>query len=310
MRTAGVWLLTLAFGCSNSIDDPGSSGGGGGLDANGGSAGSAGTTSGAGASSGTDARGGSAGNGMPAGGSVARGGSSGAGVSGGAPAGGSTEVSGRGGMPEGGTSGVGATGGAGSPSVGGAAPGGAGGRFGAGGAATGGRGGAATAGSGGAPPAGAGGTSGCVENLACTLSPPPSTGDIYQDCVDRINQFLTQCACLPPLTRRTDGEACADQMAEYDAMQDSAHAGIKANICQPGGSQNECPGYSSNSQVIGLCMQQMWDEGPPPTAQCTGSCYEEHGHFINMTDAGVTKVACGFYTTSSGKVWAVQNFSR
>ena len=24
----------------------------------------------------------------------------------------------------------------------------------------------------------------------------------------------------------------------------------------------------------------------------------------------VTKVACGFYTTAAGKVWAVQNFSR
>lgn len=149
-----------------------------------------------------------------------------------------------------------------------------------------------------------------MQNLACKLSPPPSTGDIYQDCVDRINQFLTQCACLPALTRRTDGEACADQMAEYDASKNSAHAGAIAKICQPGGSQNECPGYSSNNQVIGLCMQQMWDEGPPPTNPCTDSCYEEHGHFINMTDKGVTKVACGFYTTSAGKVWAVQNFSR
>jgi hypothetical protein len=157
---------------------------------------------------------------------------------------------------------------------------------------------------------GSGGAGGCVQNLACKLAAPPSTGDIHQDCVDRINQFLTQCACLPALTRRTDGEACADQMAEYDAAQNTAHAGITAKICQPGGSQNECPGYSSNTQVIGLCMQQMWDEGPPPTSSCTGTCYEEHGHFINMTDTSVTKVACGSYTTSSGKVWAVQNFSR
>ena len=157
---------------------------------------------------------------------------------------------------------------------------------------------------------GSGGTGACVKNLACKLSPPPSSGDIYQDCVDRINQFLTQCACLPALTRRKDGEACADQMAEYDASMNSAHAGAIAKICQPGGSQNECPGYSSNAQVIGLCMQQMWDEGPPPTDPCTGDCYEEHGHFINMTDKSVTKVACGFYTTAQGKVWAAQNFSR
>jgi hypothetical protein len=157
---------------------------------------------------------------------------------------------------------------------------------------------------------GSGGAGSCVKNLACKLSPPATTGDIYQDCVDRINQFLTQCACLPALTRRKDGEACANQMAEYDAAQNSAHAGVTAKICEPGGAQNECPGYSSNNQVIGLCMQQMWDEGPPPTSSCTGACYQEHGHFINMTDDGVTKVACGFYTTAGGKVWAVQNFTR
>ena len=87
-------------------------------------------------------------------------------------------------------------------------------------------------------------------------------------------------------------------------------AGAIAKICTPGGSQNECPRYSSNNQVIGLCMQQMWDEGPPPTDDCTGECYETHGHFINMTDTSVKQVACGFHTTASGKVWAVQNFSR
>lgn len=158
--------------------------------------------------------------------------------------------------------------------------------------------------------AGSGGASGCVKNLACKLDPPPSSGDLQQDCVDRINQFLTQCACLPALKRRTDGEDCANQMAKYDADHDMAHAGVKAMICEPAGSQNSCPGYASTQQVIGLCLQQMWDEGPPPTAECTGDCYQMHGHFINMTDDSVTQVACGFYTTPAGKVWAVQNFSR
>jgi hypothetical protein len=77
-----------------------------------------------------------------------------------------------------------------------------------------------------------------------------------------------------------------------------------------GGSQNECPAYASNTQVISLCMQQMWDEGLPPTSSCAGTCYEEHGHYINMNDPSVTKVACGFFTTAAGKVWAAQNFSR
>jgi len=172
-------------------------------------------------------------------------------------------------------------------------------------------------GSGGAPGPGGnggnggnGGMTGCVQNIACKLAAPPSTGDIYQDCVNRINQFLTQCACLPALTRATDGEACANQMAAYDAGKNSAHAGAIDKICTPSGSQNECPGYASNTQVISLCMQQMWDEGPPPTSSCTGTCYEQHGHYINMTDPSVHRVACGFFTTSSGDVWAAQNFLR
>lgn len=218
-----------------------------------------------------------------------------------AQAGGSA-VAGNGGVPSGGNAGAGPM--SGGSNSGGNGVGGSGG--GAGGRSNAGAGGSA----GGASSAGSAGAAGCVPNLACKLSPPPSSGDLHQDCVDRINQFLTQCACLPALTRRTDGEACANQMAEYDAAMNEPHAGARANICQPGGSQNECPNYASNAQVIGLCMQQMWDEGPPPTSSCTGACYEEHGHFINMTDKDVTKVACGFHTTSSGKVWAVQNFSR
>jgi Cysteine-rich secretory protein family len=159
----------------------------------------------------------------------------------------------------------------------------------------------------------------CTPNLSCMLSPPPSTGDIRTDCVNRINQFRTTCACMKPLARWTAGEACADMDAQYDSMKMSGHAGFIAMICQPEGySQDECPGDPSEQYVISGCLQQMWSEGPPPAgttiAQCESqamyaTCYEAHGHFINMTDPNVTKVACGFYTTSSGAVWAVQNLS-
>jgi len=50
--------------------------------------------------------------------------------------------------------------------------------------------------------------------------------------------------------------------------------------------------------------------GPGDQTPCNGQCFEDHGHFINMTSTSMTKVACGFYTTSAGKVWAVQNFTR
>jgi hypothetical protein len=99
-------------------------------------------------------------------------------------------------------------------------------------------------------------------------------------------------------------------MAEYDSTAPAAHAGFQAKICSGGNAQDECPGWGSNTQVVSGCLQQMWDEGPPPSSSCTGTCFNDHGHFINMTSTSNTKVACGFFTTPAGKVWAVQNFSR
>ena len=138
----------------------------------------------------------------------------------------------------------------------------------------------------------------------CRPSPLPSTGDLYEDCVRRINQLRAECQCLGPLARWPEGEACADQQAEYDAMGRGAHAGFRDRICSPrGGAQNECPGYRNNDQVIGLCLQQMWDEGP-------GEPFIEHGHYLNMTNPAFNGVACGFFTTAAGRVWSVQNFTR
>ncbi len=155
-----------------------------------------------------------------------------------------------------------------------------------------------------------GGTGACTANVDCQLDPPPTTGDPRQDCVNRINQFRQECLCLAPLERWTEGESCADEQAEYDAASNQPHAGFSDQICEPGGwGQNECPGYRSEQQVIGLCLQQMWSEGPPPSESCSGQCFQEHGHFINMTNPDFKRVACGFFTTASGDLWAVQNFS-
>ncbi|MDQ3032716.1 MAG: CAP domain-containing protein, partial [Myxococcota bacterium] len=136
----------------------------------------------------------------------------------------------------------------------------------------------------------------------CRPARLPSTGDPIQDCVDRINQFRWECQCLPPLARWSDGEACAAMHAEYDSTR-TPHSGFRDGICSPGGNgQNECPGYASVDQTIGLCLQQMWDEGP-------GEPFSEHGHYINMTNPSFGRVACGFHETASGQVWAIQNFA-
>ena len=135
----------------------------------------------------------------------------------------------------------------------------------------------------------------------CRPEPLPSTGDPAEDCVRRINQLRMECQCLPPLARWTEGESCANEHAEYDSTR-SPHSGFRDNICAEGGrGQNECPGWGSVEQTNSSCLQAMWDEGP-------GEDFQMHGHYINMTNSRHSEVACGFFTTDSGQVWAVQNF--
>ena len=134
----------------------------------------------------------------------------------------------------------------------------------------------------------------------CAPAPPISTGNYNVDCVNRINQFRALCQCLPPLQRWTDGEQCAAEQSEYDSERSQAHAGFRAGICNGGGGQNECPGYRSEQQVIGTCLQQMWSEGP-------GEPFSAHGHYINMTNARFSSVACGIFQGNNG-TWAIQNF--
>lgn len=134
----------------------------------------------------------------------------------------------------------------------------------------------------------------------CAPAPPTTTGNYNVDCINRINQFRAHCQCLPPLARWTEGEQCAAEQSEYDSDKNQAHAGYNARICNGGGGQNECPGYRSQQQVVGLCLQQMWDEGP-------GEPFSEHGHYINMTSERFSSVACGIFQGNNG-TWAIQNF--
>lgn len=136
----------------------------------------------------------------------------------------------------------------------------------------------------------------------CSPTLDALTGDPAADCVNRINQFRRECQCLPPLERWVEAESCAGQQAEYDAAGNGPHAGFSKGICKPSGfGQNECPGWGSTRDVLGGCLQSMWDEGP-------GEPFEEHGHYLNMSNRDYTQVACGFATDAEGGIWAVQNF--
>lgn len=153
-------------------------------------------------------------------------------------------------------------------------------------------------GSGGAPPGMCDSGPLAAPLPGCAPTPPASTGDVHQDCVDRINQFRWECQCLPPLARWMDAETCTNEQSADDQATNSPHGNFPA--CGEN-TQNTCPNWGSEDQIITGCLQAMWDEGP-------GEPFSEHGHYINMSSTQYSKVACGFSTSNQG-VWSNQNFA-
>jgi hypothetical protein len=199
------------------------------------------------------------------------------GGAGGSATGGSSGSSGSGatgGSSAGGTGGSSASGGS-SGSTGGGGSGGSG--------ATGGS--SGSSGTGGSAVGGAGGSGG---------DPLES---YRQACVDKINEYRATLS-LPAYQRWTSAESCADGEAKSDSETGQAHGAFPA--CGEF-AQNECPGYPSLDSTVTTCLAQMWAEGP-------GTDFSKHGHYINMSSTSYSMVACGFYVTPSGSVWAVQDF--
>jgi len=117
-------------------------------------------------------------------------------------------------------------------------------------------------------------------------------GSSPSDCVSYINT-LRATKGLPALARWADAESCANGQAKSDSESGKAHGAF--GDCKEH-AQDECPGWPSVASIVPGCLDMMWAEGPGG------------GHYDNMTSTGSTKVACGFYTTPGGEVWAVQDF--
>lgn len=122
--------------------------------------------------------------------------------------------------------------------------------------------------------------------------------------INQINQHRATVG-LPALQRWVDGEACADNSSKTDAESNTPHGSIADCKVR---AQNTCPDYPSVEAARTQCLQQMWNEGPPAYKPCTGACYQQHGHYINMTNPDYTKVAVGIYQRANGKVWVNMNF--
>jgi Cysteine-rich secretory protein family len=127
--------------------------------------------------------------------------------------------------------------------------------------------------------------------------PTAAAGDVGQRCVDDINGYRATKG-LAPLARWSAGEACATQEAGDDSRSQRPHGSFGA--CREA-SQNACPNWTGTAErMTDDCLRMMWSEGPGE--------FPAHGHYNNMVDARVTKVACGTYAMPNGKLWAVQDF--
>jgi hypothetical protein len=157
-------------------------------------------------------------------------------------------------------------------------------------------------GQGGAGQGGAGPTSssssGSPSSSSSSTGSSGGNGDLADLCVNTINQYRATLG-LPPYKRWVEAEMCSDEEAKSDSISMQPHGAFG----QCGESaQNECPGWpGAPESIIGPCLEMMWAEGP-------GADFEKHGHYINMSSTNYTEVACGFWVTTEGEVWAVQNF--
>lgn len=141
------------------------------------------------------------------------------------------------------------------------------------------------------------GDAGAKDSGAKDAGGTPPVGNGAQDlCVAEINKWRAT-EGLPPLARWKDAEVCVDGQCKSDSLSGTAHGAFGTCGEQ---AQNECPGWPGKPEtMIAGCLKMMWDE-----KFGTG----QQGHYINMKNTRYTKVACGFYVTPAGKVWAIQNF--
>lgn len=155
--------------------------------------------------------------------------------------------------------------------------------------------GAASDGSGGTGSSGSAGNTGNADAGTTTgTGADAATATTIEDtCVASINTYRATKG-LPALTRWTDEEKCADGQAKSDSQSGTAHGAFGS--CQEM-AQNECPGWPGpEDTMITGCLDMMWKEGPGG------------GHYENMSNRQYTQVSCGFFTTTDGQIWSVQNF--
>lgn len=144
---------------------------------------------------------------------------------------------------------------------------------------------------------------------------------LRQACVDQINMYRAMLPNLKPLKRASPAqEACADQGAQMDGDAMVPHQSARMGLCAKLGlsSENMCGGFqggnlSTLTNGDALCQKGFWDEGEPSNGRAAcemdlNGCYEQHGHYLNMSDPNIGIVACAFYKLKNGSMWMNNDF--
>jgi hypothetical protein len=122
--------------------------------------------------------------------------------------------------------------------------------------------------------------------------------DAPSRCMSAINA-RRQGVGLAPLERWSVAEACASTQGRDGASNGQPHGAF--GRCGEM-AQNVCPSWPGSAEaMIDACIDSEWKEGP-------GTDFGAHGHYLNLSSTKYSRVACGFFTTPNGQVWAVQDF--
>jgi hypothetical protein len=150
------------------------------------------------------------------------------------------------------------------------------------------------------------GGSGPVTGYDC----PGDAGDPFaparKECVKTINMYRATLS-LPPLQRWCGNAVCEDKQPAQDAAKNTPHSAF--GTCGEF-AQNECPGWPDSPLAsIDGCLMQMWAEGPGGAGcEQNPTCFQAHGHWINMSSTKYSEVECGFAETGGSSWWGVQDF--
>lgn len=169
------------------------------------------------------------------------------------------------------------------------------------------------------PPIDTAGT-GAMDGMDDGMGETGELESLRQLCVDTINDFRATLGLAPLVRASAEQESCSDDGAQSDSGP-PARPHASAGSCPGLGAQNTCPNWTVGFRnptvedaLVG-CLTAMWNEGEPAQGvqACIADragCFQDHGHWINMSSATSTKVACGFYESSPGTWWMNQDFGR